>query len=155
LILKQRNNRNRWSAIILLLALSLIAWGLTACDEEEESKPVPADVRNLLEENLRAMEVEDLERLKQTLHPDTVFYYSTVNMSRELFDTYDLDYEIEKAELLSESGDEMRVRVVQVTRKISGPEFRDNRITVVHTLRRANGEWKLYATEVAKITYLD
>jgi hypothetical protein len=50
---------------------------------------------------------------------------------------------------------EAKVRFSQVTRKISGPEFRDNRVSGVHVLRKLNGEWKLFDTERIKVDYLE
>jgi xanthine dehydrogenase molybdenum-binding subunit len=47
------------------------------------------------------------------------------------------------------------VRVTQVTRKVSGPAFRDNRATLLHALRKSGGQWKFYNTVVLKIEYLD
>jgi hypothetical protein len=48
---------------------------------------------------------------------------------------------------------EARVSFVLETRKRSGPEFRDNRITGTFILRPENGRWKLYDQIVNEIIY--
>ena len=47
---------------------------------------------------------------------------------------------------MSES--EATLHVIQTTEKVSGPDFRNNRLDVVHTLKKHNGLWKVYSTKV-------
>jgi hypothetical protein len=116
---------------------------------------IPPDIMAALEENLRAAEAEDLLAYMATIHEDSDLYGSTESLMENLFELYDLDYEVETLELVSLAGGEAKLRVTQVTRKVSGPAFRDNRITVLHALRKSGGQWKFYNTVVLKIEYLD
>ena len=116
---------------------------------------IPPDIMAALEENLRAADAEDLPAYMATIHEDSDLYGSTESLMENLFELYDLDYEVETVELVSLSGGEAKLRVTQVTRKVSGPAFRDNRVTVLHALRKSGGQWKFYNTVVLKIEYLD
>jgi hypothetical protein len=107
----------------------------------------------VLDENAAAIVAEDLDRYLATLHEGTPLYEFTAQTMRALFDTYDLDVVIEGAEVLTQSDEEIVVRVMQVTRKISGVDFADNRRTLIHTLRLSGGAWKIYRTDVISVEY--
>jgi uncharacterized membrane protein len=47
------------------------------------------------------------------------------------------------------------VKYVQITKKVSGPAFRDNKVTGIHILKKSDGKWKIYNTEIKDVKYLD
>ena len=104
--------------------------------------------------NLEASTQEDVEAYMATLHPDSPAYATTEQLMQQVFDTYDLSYEIADLVVLSVEDDEARVSFVLTTRKISGPEFRDNEITGVFILRQDGDVWKIYSQEISNIKYL-
>jgi len=106
-------------------------------------------------ENLRAMQREDLEAYLATLDPGSPAFEDTKALTQDLFDTYDLKIELNSVQVINTSGNEAKVRVTETTRKIAGPDFKDNITTGIHTLRKSNGRWKLYISDVEKIEYLN
>ena len=76
------------------------------------------------------------------------------SMFTQLFEMYDLDYKLLDIKILSVGKDTAKVEVTMETRKRKGPQFRDNRTVVVHTLvRRADG-WKFSGSEIRKVEFL-
>jgi hypothetical protein len=146
--------------------------------------------KSVVRENIQALEEENLELLKDTIHSDSPIYDRTIEEVQELWEEFDLTYELEDLEVIerpeseettgtqalqiqqgdncdeqasrqalqirqeSDCAEEARVRFVQVTRKESGPEFRDNRIEGTHTLRPSNDDWKIWTTETKDVEYL-
>ncbi|MDB6070299.1 MAG: hypothetical protein JWL81_1470, partial [Verrucomicrobiales bacterium] len=89
------------------------------------------------------------------IHPDNPKYSETESATRKLFDEYELKTTLEKAEDTSVTDGEAKIKFVQLTQKVTGPAFRDNRVTGVHTLRQDKGVWKIFATEASGVVYLD
>ena len=56
---------------------------------------------------------------------------------------------------ISVKGNEASIEVVQVTRKVAGPAFRDNRIRASNTFVKEDGEWKTCVTTIINIEFLD
>jgi hypothetical protein len=72
-----------------------------------------------------------------------------------MYRTFDLDTRLRNVQLVQATDREARVSFVLVTRKVRGPAFRDNQIEGVMTLRKDDGEWKLFGQEVDDIKYLN
>jgi ketosteroid isomerase-like protein len=102
-----------------------------------------------------ALNREDLEAMLATIDPESPAYDRTKEMTGESFRLFELRYTNEKLTLESVSTDEARVRATQLTERISGPAFRNNRIEAVHVLKKRNGVWKISTTELIDIKYLD
>lgn len=109
---------------------------------------------DVVEANIRAYENEDIQGVRDTLHPDSPKYSQTIETSQLIFQEYDLSYDLE-IESVKIEGEEARVRAVQTTRKESGPMFQDNRMEVTHVLRKHQGEWRIYDSTVNDVEYLD
>lgn len=76
-------------------------------------------------------------------------------MMVELFRDYDLKLDIESVRILKISENKADVEVQQVTSKVSGEEFRDNRTKIVHQLKKVDGAWKISGSKPIKIDYFD
>lgn len=59
---------------------------------------------------------------------------------------YDLNYKIEKLKVLEKNDNEAKVEFVKITTKLKGPDFNNNKITGVHTLKMDGGSWKIFST---------
>lgn len=182
-------DRRRFLTVTAGLGATAVAGCLSAdgstdspTTEDESENPYKSVVR----ENVRANEQENLELLKETMHEESPVYDQTIEQTQEIWETYDLTYELEELEVTKrpENGDtaaaqslqveqvaeceeemaaqsmqvqqeecarEAHVRFVQVTRKESGPEFRDNRIDGTHILRPSDGDWKIWTTETESV----
>ena len=71
-----------------------------------------------------------------------------VELCPKIFEIYDLQHSLIETKVLKISGDEARVRTTQEARRLSGPEnYRDNRSTTVHTLKKYKGQWRIFKTD--------
>ena len=136
-----------WSCVLVFSAIVLVS-----CNRAMSSE---AEAVEVLKTNLQANEEEDWGKVEQTLHPGMAGKAETQVMSLALFKTYDLDYEIESSEILYNDSSQIIVRTVQTTKKISGPDFKNNRITMKHELRKDGDSWKIYNSMVENIEYLN
>ncbi len=103
--------------------------------------------------NLRGFEQESIEVVKQTMHPDSPAYDQTVQQASQMFSQYELEYSLTIRGTRT-NGDRAEVDVTQTTRKISGPQFRDNRIEATHDVRTYQDHWRIYDTSVSDVEYL-
>lgn len=102
-----------------------------------------------------ALNRKDADAYMATIHPDAPGFAATKGMSEQLFKTFDLRYTLEKTEVLSFGEEEATLYVIQLTEKVSGPDFRNNRYDAVHTLKKHNGEWKIFGSKINKVEFLD
>lgn len=145
--MKGVNVINLKSLLLFLVLLVLI----TNCS----SKKGYYTPESLIKANVEYMNKEDLEGVMSTIHPESPSYASTESMAKLIFDRYDLKYEIESIKVLEENDKEAKVQFTQVTRKINGPEFKDNRVTGIHLLKMDGESWKIYSTEMTKLDPLN
>jgi hypothetical protein len=132
-------------SIVLLFLLVL------ACSHKEEySTP-----ESVIEANAKYMTEENMDEVMNTIYKDSPNYASTESIIKSLFDRYDLSYKINSLKVTEETNNEAKVQFVQETVKISGPEFRNNRVTGIHNLKKDGDSWKIYSTEIKDVQYLN
>ena len=141
---------------VFILVLTTIIAGIFAsgCDTTTEIEN-DNEVTLVLYQNMRAAEDENLVAYMATIHELSPMYAATEQQMKQFFNTYDLEYELKDIEVIEKFEQEARVKFVQITRKVSGPAFRNNKVTGIHILRKSDGKWKIYNTETEKIEYLD
>ena len=137
---------------VVLFAFILASTSIPGCSQEAET---PNDPISVVQENIKAMNDRDLDRTMATIDEQSPSYDQTKQVAKKLFEMYELKYELENVRVITQTDDEARVACVQTTKKVSGPGFRDNRIDFVHTLRKVDGNWKIYYSNVNKIDYLN
>ena len=126
--------------MVLVLAALL---SVLACTGER-----PAPEKTVIE-NYRALEAEDAEAYRQTVGGARASVADT--LLEELFNDYDVTYEIDTIELLSMVGDVAQVRTVVTARDVGGPnKYHDNNMEAVHKLKYENGSWRIHFTEVGR-----
>lgn len=123
---------------------------VAACHSKNDSA-----IEQLLRTNVQCAQSEDRAGYMATIAPDSPIRGVTEKMLVQVFEMYDLRYDIESIEVLSNDGSKAAVRVVQTTRKLSGPAFRDNRVRMTSELHKIDGDWRLYNSKVEKIDYLN
>jgi hypothetical protein len=106
-------------------------------------------------ENIAAHNAEDIERYMATLHSQAPNYDQTRSTLQEIYRDYDLHHTLAGVELIESSRTRAEISFTLTTRRISGPSFRDNRVTGVFILRKEDGRWKLLDQRVDEIDYLD
>ena len=124
---------------------------------EKKQTDIEVEIIDLIEKNVQALEDENLDdyMLMVYIDDDQSSYIQTEQMVRDLINSYDLSYEISVDEFLSISDQEVKVRVTQTTTLIEGEDFRDNKASVVHTLRWQNDGWKFFGSEIDEVTYVE
>lgn len=149
-------------ALLSLAALPLLPFLTTSCEKKttvvavEGSAPVLLTaVEQSIQSQVEALNREDLPAYMSYLHPDNVGFAEAEVATRKLFADYELKTTLEKLEPVTVTDGEAKIKFTQLTQKVTGPAFRDNRVTGVHTLRKDAGLWKIYATAADGIVYLD
>jgi hypothetical protein len=134
---------------------SLIATVIFGCGGSGGGASSDAVITGAITENLKAMEREDVDATMATIDQNSPGYQTTKDLIKLIFEQYDLKYELSDLKVTEKKGNEAKVSFTQVTRKVSGPEFRDNKITGLHTLRFTGGKWKIFNSVVTTTDYLN
>lgn len=130
-------------------------------EEQEQEKEIVTTMTDeeqmiqVVKDNLLAANNKKIDDYMATVHVESPLYQSTRDTMLEIYRVYDLEYSFVEIEVIDVSGDTGVVWFIQTTRKIKGPEFNDNQIEGIHTMKKYNDEWKIYETEVHNIVYLD
>ena len=130
--------------------LTVFTIGLLGCGQKGGSSP-----EEVIMKNAEYMEKEDMSGVKSTIDHDSPNYDASLNTIQFLFDNYDLKYTIESIEIIEQSENEAKIKYVQLTTKVNGPAFKDNRYTGIHTLKKKDDGWKIYSTEQLNIEFLN
>ncbi len=133
--------------IFLILLPVTLAPG---CSEPKSDK----ELQSVIYENIKAMESENLECFMNTIHEHCPHYNSTRDFAAQMFKDYDLKCAINAIKIIEKTDHEAKVHVVQVTERVAGLPYRNNKTTGIHTLKKINGIWKIYHTEIVSIEYL-
>jgi len=140
-------------AVGVILAL-LAAWFRPAAADEGDTEALAAALRKVMDENLAACAREDLEGVLNTIHSKSQAYQTARPMHQGLFTAYDLKYKITSFRYIGTDGDCAVVRLAQETRKVAGPDFKDNTVDGVHVLQKENGEWKISGSVILSVQWL-
>ncbi|MEJ5261284.1 MAG: hypothetical protein WHT45_01285 [Ignavibacterium sp.] len=108
----------------------------------------------LVNANADFMNQEDFDGVMSTIHPQSPSYEMTEKMVKKIFEVYDLNYKIESLKVLEQNDKEAKVEFIQVTTKLKGPDFKNNKTTGVHTLKMDGDSWKIFSTEVQDLEFL-
>lgn len=144
----------------LLLALAAVATiGLAGCgDKSRENPSVVAksdDPASLVRQQFEALNRNDIRAYMATIDPTSPAYQSTEKAMTLLATKYKLTYTLDTVKVLSNTGNEAKIEFTQTTKKVSGPEFRDNKLTSVATERMIGGKWLMTDTAVKHLDFLN
>lgn len=112
-------------------------------------------IRELVNKQFKALNEENIVAYMETVDKESPGYESTNNLLILSYQMFELKYELNSLEFVSISANEARVRMIQTTTKLKGPEFRNNKLTSINILKKRNGQWKMDSTETEKIEYLN
>ncbi len=136
---------------IIISVLFLVFSASCQSTKEKEKGAIEA----LIKTNAESFEKENLDGYIATLDPESPELENTRAMMGELFKKYDLKIKIENVRILKVGEDKADVEVVQVTEKVTGGDFRNNRVDIIHHLKKINGAWKISGSDTIKIDYFD
>jgi len=135
--------------LLIVLLPVILTIGITGCNSGYSTP------ESVIYANAKYMTEENLEEVMETIHPESPVFESTEKIVKQIFEQFDLSYKIEKIEIIEESDEEAIVRFVQLTTKLKNFQFKNNRLTGVHTLRKDGSSWKIYATKSNNLEYLN
>lgn len=136
----------RFLAIGLIMLAAPIGYAASAPSLEE--------VVRLVEANLAGSEALDVNAVLETIHPESPGRAAVAQMARELAG-YELQMKAADVEIAGTTGEYVLVRVLQHTKRVSGPAFMDNALDGIWALREHDGEWLYWSQMVLSITPLD
>ncbi len=124
--------------------------------EKQKMDPVMVkELKDVVKTNIFAVSKRNINMALSTIHPESPTMESSKDMMTYIFARLQLKYTIQQLEVKEIDGDEAKVEVLQVTQKLSGnAAFRDNRVKMLHTMKRDGKKWKMYSSEALLIEYL-
>lgn len=127
-----------------------------AAEAEEAESAVPEDeeLLSVLKENIKTMQDKDIDAYMETIHPDSPAYDSTEDLLDQM-ERYELDIDISDLSVEDKSEDEATVSFTQRSMKVDGPDYQNNEIKGVHTLKPDDDVWKIYNTDATEQIALD
>lgn len=135
--------------IFFILTFSLITF-ISCSNGEDYYTP-----ESVIEANAKYMNEEKFDEAMNTIHKDSPAYPATESMLKQLFERYDLNYKVVSMKVTEETDLEAKIEFVQITSKLKGPEFKNNKGTGVHTLKKDGDSWKIYSTEMTDVQFLN
>lgn len=141
------------SRFFILVVSAVAVFSAFSCASSKEKEK--AAIEELVKNNAALFVKEDLVGYIATLDPESPEIADTKAMMAELFSKYDLKINIESVRVLKVNEDKADVEVDQVTEKVTGGDFRNNRVKIVHHLKKINGAWKIYGSDTIRIEYFD
>ncbi len=105
--------------------------------------------------HLSALNQEKLSDYLATLDSTSPNYGAAKVSTLKLFKNYDLKYELKNVEVLSLSKQKAVVKLIANVKKIKGSEFTDSQLVTINTVRKTNGQWRIYDTQVENISALN
>ncbi|MEK5146097.1 DUF2628 domain-containing protein [Psychrobacillus sp. FSL K6-4615] len=143
--------------VSLLLVMTMLRFTPTnnKLTELEVGPNIESEIIKVLEDNIQALENENMDEYmsKVYTHAEQTTFAEIKKMLSDLFENFDLAYELRDFEFLSISEQEVKVRVTQTTTLVKGENFRDNESIFIHTLKPQKEEWKFYDSKVESIKY--
>lgn len=122
----------------------------------ESVRPVSAQDRQIFQQvfakHLSALNQEKLGDYLATLDATSPNYSAAKTSTVKLFKNYDLKYELKNVEVVSLSKQEAVVKLIANVKKIKGGEFTDSQLATINTVRKTNGQWRIYDTQVVNIS---
>lgn len=147
------NSSDRFAVASADRAIALDNQNIYIAQNKDQDK---ASIEKLIDYSIKVYETEDINALMTLMHPNSPIKSETEEISKIAFSMYDLDHEYSNLEILELSDTEATIQMTQTTKKLSGSDFKDNRVTSIQTLRKHNGQWKFFdLLSVQNIEYLN
>ena len=134
--------------ILALISLVLITYNCS----NQENYYTPESV---VEANIKYMNEEKFDKVMNTIDKDSPSYPTSETMIKQIFKLYDLNYKITSMKLIEDDDSEAKIEFTQMTTKINGPKFKNNKSAGIHTLKKNGDSWKIYSTQMTDVQYLE
>ena len=141
----------KMSYTIIIIAIVGVCLCLAIGFSEDD---VAGEIEELVLENLRATEAEDMDAVLDTMHSQSPHYAQTKKTVTLVFETYDLDYELVLFRYIGQDDEYAIARFQFSAELVAGPEFNDNKLDTIHVFRKENGSWKIWSMAILEIEYI-
>jgi hypothetical protein len=119
-------------------------------------KPADRQVfQQVFTRHLRALNQEKLGDYLATLDPNSPNYIAAKASTLKLFQNYDLKYDLKTTEVISMGKQDAIVKLTATVKKIKGGDFTDSQMVTINTVRKTNGQWRIYDTQIENISALN
>jgi len=108
---------------------------------------ISATIIAVIKENIAATQAKDKERVLNTIAKDSPQLKSTIQGMDYVFANFNMQFELEKVEVIEVTGDDAEVYYIQTTKAVSGKGFTPTRSSGIHHLKKEEGKWKIFKTD--------
>lgn len=127
----------------------------TAASGGEATAGTPEEaIKALIEKQVAAMNKGDVEGYLSTLDPGSTLYELNKALYEPLLSQYKFEVTLEKFEIVDVKENTATVKKVLVTKKVSGPDFVDNRTEIEDKLVKKEDGWKVNESTPGKVEEL-
>jgi len=138
----------------IIAAVLLLVAGLGAGCMGRMSGEDAEQIRALIDAQLAALDHNDLAGYMATLDPASPAYANTEKEVKNLFATFPTKSKALSFDFVTSSSYEVQVRVVQETHRVE-PGYKGKRMTMIHIMRKTDGVWKMYGSQLEKDEDID
>lgn len=121
---------------------------------KETRAQIEADLKALVQQNITASNSGDTKAYMSTIFKQEPVFSQTEQMMDQIFAAYKLDFKLIDFSVINIVGDTATISVTMECRKISGPEFNDNKTVANHVIKKQNGVWKFFSSKVVSAELL-
>ncbi|MCL6601818.1 MAG: copper amine oxidase N-terminal domain-containing protein [Paenibacillus sp.] len=105
----------------------------------------------VLQAYIKSSNEENLSGVLATLDSTSPQFDMNKQLHTQLFNTYDLLFEIESSKIIHYNENEAAIYTVQTSKKLKGPEFQDNRSVIVTMMKKTKeGKWVMVQSLLIK-----
>lgn len=133
----------------LFIAIPLFAASMAFGQADEKA------ITKMFADQTAAANKGDVNGYMATVDPASGGYQKTKEAMTQVFSTYKLKFTSENFKVVYVKGNTAQIKTTMVTKKISGPGFRDNRLKMTTNLIKKGGKWLMSSSKIGSVEYLD
>jgi len=133
----------RRSILAVSVVLALVM-GASSAQAFGSSRRLARALKAILEENFAQTQKENVAGVLATIHEESPAADAGEAGLKDLFEKYNLQYELLSFDLIGTDDDYAIVRASQKTTRENGAEYSDNVIDSIYLFRKSKGAWKLW-----------
>ncbi|WP_105901984.1 hypothetical protein [Vibrio gangliei] len=112
-------------------------------------------MHQVLKQNLHASQQEDVDAYMATMHTQSLVWTPTKHQIEMVFDNFDLTYQLDQFDFVAQDDEYAYAKIWMTKTKISGGQFKNNRVQALVVFKQENGAWKVWSQANMQIKYLD
>ncbi len=121
----------------------------------ESDRGIEAQLKDVMLENIKSNEAEDVAATMKTIHTKSPLYQGTRKQLSQLFSKHPgVKYELISLKYLTTDGDYAIARVLQRTTQTPPVIIRNNETDMMVAFRKEGGTWKFWTQAILDFKYL-